>query len=258
MRRSLVVLIVAGLAAMITASVQPRDVRAAEACTRQIFEGDPFLVCAFDARRHELRLASRAASGEFLRSFPRLREHLGADAARARFAMNAGMYDGDGAPIGLFVEDGVMLHPLRLTDGPGNFHLKPNGVFSQDGDGALHIETSEAYAARAAAPRWASQSGPMLVIDGALHPAFAADGASHYVRNGVGLHDRYTAYFVISERAVSFGRFARFFRDALGCSQALFFDGGVSSAWVPRLNRLDRAHPLGPMVVALDQHASPP
>ena len=75
-------------------------------------------------------------------------------------------------------------HVLRLTEGPGNFHLKPNGVFWQGQDGALHIDVSEDYAAAAPQPRWATQSGPMLLINGALHPRFAEDGASRLMRIG--------------------------------------------------------------------------
>jgi uncharacterized protein YigE (DUF2233 family) len=93
----------------------------------------------------------------------------------------------------------------------------------------------------------------MLVIAGELHPQFQHDGPSRYIRNGVGVRDVRRAYFVISTGAVSFGRFARFFRDELGCRDALFLDGAVSSLWAPSLDRRDDAHEIGPMVVVLDR-----
>jgi uncharacterized protein YigE (DUF2233 family) len=223
------------------------------ACVRRTFEASHFIVCTYNARRQDLQLASRDGEGDYLRNFPALREYLGDDAVRVRFAMNAGMFNDTGAPIGLYVEDGVTVRRLQRGEGPGNFHLMPNGVFSQDEAGALRVETTDAFAARGASPRWASQSGPMLVIGGALHPAFGENGASRYVRNGVGVRDAATAYFVISEGAVSFGRFARFFRDALRCDDALFFDGAVSSLWSPDLGRMDRSPPIGPMVIALER-----
>lgn len=222
------------------------------ACHTRQFEGSRFIVCAFDTRRTHIQLASRGADGAYLRSFDALARKLGADAGHVRFAMNAGMFNDAGAPIGLYVEDGVQGQRIALADGPGNFHMKPNGVFWQDSEGALHLDTSENYAQLAPHPRWASQSGPMLVIDGALHPRFAADGASHFIRNGVGVRDAHTAFFVISTDAVSFGRFARLFRDNLHTPNALFFDGSVSSLWAPNLNRHDDGHLLGPMVVVLD------
>lgn len=223
-------------------------------CEIREFEGSRFTVCTFDARRHELRLASRDAEGDYMRGFDQLIAYLGRDAARARFAMNAGMFNDAGAPIGLYVANAQEEHALVLTEGPGNFHLKPNGVFWQGADGALHVDVSEDYAIELRNARWATQSGPMLVIDGALHPSIADDGASRYVRNGVGLSDGDTAYFVISSGVVSFGRFARFFRDELHCRDALFFDGTVSSLWAPNLDRQDDNHRIGPMVVVLNRN----
>jgi uncharacterized protein YigE (DUF2233 family) len=247
--------IVACVAAILLVLALMRGERSRDpACTMRTFEGSRFVVCMFDARRHELRLASRGADGAYLRSFQALQGALGADVRRVRFAMNAGMFNPAGAPIGLYVADGQQQHVLRLTNGPGNFHMKPNGVFWEGDDGRVHIDTSEAYAAAPPHARWATQSGPMLVIDGRLHPRFAADGASRYVRNGVGVRaDGRTAYFVISSGFVSFGRFARFFRDGLHCRDALFLDGAVSSLWAPAMGRSDDDHALGPMVVVLDR-----
>jgi uncharacterized protein YigE (DUF2233 family) len=186
-----------------------------------------------------------------LRGFDRLSTFLGSDAARVRFAMNAGMYDDRGAPIGLYIADGAQERRINLNDGPGNFHMMPNGVFWQSENGEVHVSTSEAYAAEARATLWATQSGPMLVIDGALHPRFQDDGPSRYVRNGVGVSGAHTAYFVISSGAVSFGRFARFFRDELGCDDALFLDGSVSSLWAPHMERRDGNQELGPLIAVL-------
>lgn len=227
-------------------NAQPR------ACEVRDFEGSRFTVCTYDARRDEIRLVSRGSDGNYLRSFEALDTMLGRDTRRLRFAMNAGMFNDQGAPIGLYVENGAEQHVLRLTDGPGNFHLKPNGVFWIGDDGALHISRSEDYATLAPHPRFATQSGPMLVVGGLLHPAFSMDGTSRYIRNGVGVSDDRTAYFVISSGPVSFGRFARFFRDELHCRDALFLDGSVSSLWAPSMGRNDNDHELGPMVVVLD------
>lgn len=227
--------------------------RTEPACVVRTFEGSRFTVCEFDARGEDLRLVSRGRDGAFLRRFDAVANDLGAEAPRVRFAMNAGMFNDAGAPIGLYVADGVEGHTLQLSDGPGNFHLKPNGVFWQGADGTVHVETSEDYALALHEPRWATQSGPMLVIDGALHPRIADDGVSRYIRNGVGIRDAHTALFVISSGAVSFGRFARFFRDQLHCRNALFLDGAVSSLWLPDRNRRDDGHRLGPMVVVLDR-----
>lgn len=241
------------IAAIVTVAAWPRGGRAeAPACAAHEFEGSRFIVCTFDAQHDDLRLASQGADGAYLRGFERLAAALGRDASRVRFAMNAGMFDNQGAPIGLFIADGDQQHAISLTDGPGNFHMKPNGVFWQEENGAVRIDTSDAYNAEPRAARWATQSGPMLVIDGALHQRIQHDGPSRYIRNGVGVRDSRTAYFVISAGAVSFGRFARFFRDELDCDDALFLDGSVSALWSPDLQRRDESERLGPLVVVLD------
>ena len=184
-----------------------------------------------------------------LRSFDALERHLGERAESLLFAMNAGMYDAEGRPIGLYVEQGERQRRINLKDGPGNFHMKPNGVFTADEDGRVSIQTSDAYVRRNPSPMWATQSGPMLVIGGRIHPRISADGESRLVRNGVGVSDPETAWFVISDAPVSFGRFARFFRDALGCRDALFLDGTVSSLWDRGAGRRDGYERLGPMVL---------
>jgi uncharacterized protein YigE (DUF2233 family) len=50
---------------------------------------------------------------------------------------------------------------------------------------------------------------------------------------------------------VTFGAFARLFRDELGCENALFLDGSVSSLYAPSLNRSDGWLPMGPMIGAV-------
>lgn len=223
------------------------------ACTAREFEGSRFIVCTLDTRRDDLRLASRGADGAYLRGFDRLAADLGRDARRVRFAMNAGMYNDAGAPIGLYIAEGDQQKAISLSEGPGNFHMLPNGVFWQEENGAVHIDTSPNYAVEPRATRWATQSGPMLVVDGDLHPRIRHDGPSRLIRNGVGVRNAHTAYFVISSGVVSFGRFARFFRDELNCTDALFLDGSVSSLWAPEMERQDGNQELGPLVVVLER-----
>lgn len=215
------------------------------------FEGSAFTVCRYDAAQDSFRLMVTGADGAALRSLDKLAAALGPEAKTVLFAMNAGMFDADGLPIGLYVENGVQKHPLNQSDGSGNFYMKPNGVFSVQADGTAAIETADVFAQRIDMPAWATQSGPMLVIGGKLHPGIAPDGASHYIRNAVGIGKDVGTVFVISDEPVSFGKLARFLRDGLGCRDALYFDGDVPSLWAPSLNRRDVRKPLGPMLVVV-------
>jgi uncharacterized protein YigE (DUF2233 family) len=75
-----------------------------------------------------------------------------------------------------------------------------------------------------------------------------ASKSSQRIRNGVGVRDAHTAIFVISDDPVSFSDFARLFRDALSCPDALYFDGAISDVFVPALKRADRRSTVGPLV----------
>jgi uncharacterized protein YigE (DUF2233 family) len=161
--------------------------------------------------------------------------------------MNAGMYDDRQRPIGLYIEDGVQSKKLNRRNGVGNFHLKPNGVFFVR-NGKAGVLDAESYAKSGIKPDFASQSGPMLVINGKIHPKLSPTGTSRKLRNGVGVDAAGRVYFVISEGAVTFHQFASVFKDELKTPYALFFDGTVSSIYAPELGRNDGFLPLGPMV----------
>jgi uncharacterized protein YigE (DUF2233 family) len=250
-RSSLV--LAAALLAACDAQESPRaDEREASAaaqgaCELRRFEGSAFTACRYEARRDRIELFLEGKDGAPLRSLAALEDRLGKRAATLRFAMNAGMYGEDGGPIGLYVERGVRRRSLNLRDGPGNFHLKPNGVFAVDKAGRVSVTPSARFG-RKRDVHWATQSGPMLLVAGKLHPSFDADGPSKLIRNRVGVAGPETAWFVISEEGVSFGRFARFFRDALDCRDALFLDGTVSSLWDRGVERQDGYSSLGPMI----------
>ena len=224
-------------------------------CAQQQFDGSRFTVC--DARSGRIEFIAAARDQAPVRRFADLEAQLGERAGKVAFAMNAGMYGEDGRPIGLAIVDGKQVRAINRRKGGGNFHLMPNGVFQVRRDGRAEVVTSASWKP---APdiRIATQSGPMLVIGGKLHPAFDHDGSSRHIRNGVGIAPDGTARFVISEDPVSLGKFARFFRDTLKCRDALFFDGAVSALWDPANHRRDVTVPLGPMVVVFRPAESAP
>ena len=238
MKRCLAVL------ALVAAGCSPAVRPVADAaCHLVSFEQAQFTECIADPARDRVRLVIDPE----LRTLAALADRLGPK-ARVRFAMNGGMYDDAGKAIGLAVIGGRQLHGLNRKRGGGNFHLLPNGVFSAEADG-WHVRTSDGYAAANPAADVATQSGPMLVISGQLHPKFSPDGDSRYVRNAVGIDRSGKAHFVISEQAVSFGLIARLFRDQLDCPNALFLDGSVSALWDPAADRVDSTVDLGPLLV---------
>lgn len=217
------------------------------ACTQEEFDGAAFTSCQIDLRQTELRLFLRDEAGAVFGGFAPIDAALGPD-KRLGVAMNAGMFHDDRGPVGLYIENGVEEMRIITSDGPGNFGLLPNGVLCLN-DGHARIIESRAFAAAPPPCRDATQSGPMLVIEGALHPRFLPDSDSRNVRNGVGVDATgQIVHLVISDTAVNFHHFARFFRDHLGLAQALYFDGRVSRLYAPQIGRADIGLPVGPII----------
>lgn len=235
------------LAAVLLLSAAPA---AAVTCEDVTYENNRFTACSVNAATETLRLYLKDSEGAVLGSFSAI-EAL-PEVETLTFAMNAGMYHDDRSPVGHYVEDGVEVMRVIPNAGPGNFGLLPNGVFCINDDSAQIYETLR-YMAEAPTCRDATQSGPMLVIDGALHPRFLPNSTSRFIRNGVGTSaDGTTAVFVISNDSVSFHEFARFFRDYLQLPNALYFDGKVSRLYARALGRSDFGFQLGPMVAVTE------
>jgi prepilin-type processing-associated H-X9-DG protein len=220
-------------------------------CQQLQSQNQRFTACSFDRDDAKFEVFNLNAEGEPYRYLSSLAQDLQSQNQNLLFAMNAGMYDENQRPIGLYIEEGQQSKKLNRRGGGGNFHLKPNGVFYVK-DGKPSVVETEAYAKSGVKPDFATQSGPMLVINGRIHPKFSPSGTSRKLRNGVGIDDQGKVTFVISDNAVTFWEFASLFKDDLKARNALFFDGSVSSLYAPEVNRYDGFLPVGPMVGAIE------
>ncbi|WP_171229919.1 phosphodiester glycosidase family protein [Ruegeria sp. HKCCA4008] len=217
-------------------------------CEKLTHDDKRYTVCEVDAANEDLRLFLNDENGDLLGHFSSVNEALAPGGKRLAFAMNAGMYHDDRSPVGHYVENGKEVMRVISNPGPGNFGLLPNGVFCIREGRADVFETLD-FIDQSPDCRFASQSGPMLVIDGELHPRFLPDSTSLYVRNGVGTSaDGTRAVFAISEDYVTFHEFGRLFRDVLETPNALFFDGNISRMYDRANNRSDVGFSLGPIV----------
>jgi uncharacterized protein YigE (DUF2233 family) len=203
---------------------------------QRTFEGQTFRVVSIDLKREPLSLHWRNPdNGAPFGDIETLRQWGEAHGQRLLFAANAGIYDRRSAPLGLYVEDGKTQVPLNLAHGnptAGNFSLLPNGVFAIYPDGHAAVRTSAGFKTDRQHAQLATQSGPMLVIDGRINDAFVDDSASLKWRSGVCAKTPREVVFAISEAPVNFHTFARLFRDQLGCRDALYLDGTISQFYI--------------------------
>lgn len=211
------------------------------------YQGNRYTVVSVNLKTDRLVLFGYTQSNQPLFTFEKAAKWFEARGQTLLFATNAGMFRPDYQPVGLFISGGKEKSSLKLckTSSVGNFCLKPNGVFAITTNGAV-VVISEYYP-KLKGVTLASQSGPMLVIDGKIHQAFQAGSTSLHIRNGVGVRNAQEVVFALSEDAVNFYSFAKFFRDGLGCENALYLDGSVSSIYL-KDHRDTQIAFLGPMI----------
>ncbi len=224
----------------------------ASACKPVTFEGVSLTHCIADPAQHRIDMALAPRSGDDFGTLKGWARDV--DASTIAFAMNGGMYGDDLRAVGYYVSGSDRLSELDTGDGDGNFYLKPNGVFYGTG-GEWRILSSDVFLRTVGTrPEFGTQSGPMLVIDGKIHPEITENGPSRQIRNGVGVDGKGIAHFVISEAPLSFGQLARFYRDELKVPNALYLDGNVSSLWDPASGRMDGRR-VGPIIVVTKKAA---
>ena len=185
--------------------------------------------------------------GENFKNFERLETWLQAQDKVLVFAMNGGMYNKDLSPQGLYIENGKTLAELdTLSEGYGNFYLQPNGVFSIDEAGKANISTSIKFRNKGNI-KYATQSGPMLVIDQKIHPKLTEGSENVHIRNGVGLLPDGRLLFAMSKEKINFYDFAKFFKDN-ACKNALYLDGFVSRTYLPSKNWIQKDGNFGVII----------
>lgn len=211
------------------------------------------LVCAFQIQQSEsnteqfpnilstvvdasaIDLYWKSPNGSIYGSLSNLKNSLEANNRELVFAMNGGMYMENRTPLGLFIEDGFVHTPLNTrVNAHGNFYLQPNGIFYLTNERKAFVCTSTEFM-NDGGIKYATQSGPMLVVDGLIHPALNKGSKNVHIRNGVGILPDGRVLFAMSKELINFYDFASFFK-IQGCANALYLDGFVSRAYAPTEN----------------------
>ncbi|RZJ72127.1 phosphodiester glycosidase family protein [Flavobacterium sp.] len=197
----------------------------------------------------KIQLFWKDAKGNRFNSISKVKKQLESRGKTPLCIMNGGMFQKDFSPQGLYIENGKTLAKLDVSNASGNFYLKPNGVFYITSDAKAHVRETSKFVASDKV-NYATQSGPMLVVDGKIHPAFSEGSKNVNIRNGVGILANGNVLFAISEEPINFYDFARFFKDA-GCANALYLDGFVSRAYIPSGDRVDGDGNFGVMIAVI-------
>lgn len=218
------------------------------------FKGVPFTIYKVDLSREALALHARDSKGTSIRNAGDLSDYLARESKVLKFATNAGIFSKTFIPLGLHIEDSKLLVPLNLGSGTGNFYLKPNGIFYLKGATASVIP-SDRYDAKLE-PDFATQSGPLLLVNGSVNELFDPKSNNKLIRSGVGVDEASTVYFAISDRVVSFFDFALLFREELKCRSALYLDGVISRMYVADLNRKETDGNFAALFSVVDRAAT--
>jgi len=190
-------------------------------------------------------------SGQILKSIQNLKTFVESKQLKLEFAMNAGMYNIDNSPHGLYIQLGETLSPLDTSTGKGNFYMKPNGVFYITSTNIPVICTTPNFI-DSGYIKFATQSGPMLLINGELHKAFNKGSSNLNIRNGVGILPDNRIVFAMSKKEINFYDFATYFK-RLGCKDALYLDGLVSRMYLPEKNWVQTVGNFG-VIIGVTKH----
>lgn len=195
---------------------------------------DIYLSYTIDTKKQELKFYYKNENKESFKSIINLKKWLDRRNKKLIFAMNGGMYKQDGTPLGLFIENRQQVSPLDTKIGKGNFYIRPNGVFYITTKNHPKITSTEKFRQNKNI-KFATQSGPMLLINRRINPVFNQKSNSLKIRNGVGILPNNKVIFVMSKKVVNFYDFANYFKNK-GCKNALYLDGTISRTYLPEKN----------------------
>ena len=201
------------------------------------FNGQLFDVFIVDLIKDEIEFFYVDEKNQKLCDFESVNNYVKSKGKNLIFITNGGMFQKDGSPLGAFYYKGKEIKTVNLSDGTGNFYIKPNGVFCIDKNNEAIIVESEKFNIVAENVYYATQSGPVLVVNGYINKNFQESSTNLNIRSGVGIINPTTIVFAISNEPVNFYTFANLFKTYLSCSNALFLDGAISEMYHPKLER---------------------
>jgi uncharacterized protein YigE (DUF2233 family) len=207
-----------------------------------------------DSRKHNISFHLKDENGLLYKRLSAVKDKIENNKKTLVMATNGGMFDENCLPIGLYIEEGKLIKPINrkiIKENTPNFYLQPNGVFYISGDNVPVIcETNKLMDFTSI--KYATQSGPMLVIGGKINSIFGEKSENYEIRSGVGITKDQKIIFAISNNRVNFYSMAKYFKGK-GCINALFLDGFVSELYSPKYNRINTCEKLGVIIAVTEK-----
>lgn len=215
-------------------------------CDKKIKDENNFVIFKVNPKIENIAFYWKDNDGIILKSINNLKDKTQQDKKKLRFAMNGGMFEPNNFPKGLYIENFNILNKIDTLAGKGNFYLKPNGIFYLTRNKGAEIIDTELFRDNPDI-QYATQSGPLLLINGKVNPIFKKDSKNINIRNGVGILKNGNVIFIMSKIEVNFYNFASIFRE-LGCNKALYLDGFVSRTYCPEEKWIQKDGSFGVMI----------
>ncbi|ANF51304.1 hypothetical protein A0O34_12635 [Chryseobacterium glaciei] len=203
-------------------------------CKKEKQINPDFIIYSADMKKDKIEFFWKKNQNQPFKSIKNLKNYVNTKNQYLKFAMNGGMFIQNNIPKGLYIENFKNLHPIDTLSGQGNFYLKPNGIFYLTKSNTSAVISTENFKINSDI-KFATQSGPMLIINGKINPIFQKNSKNLNIRNGVGILENKNPVFIMSKKKINFYDFASLFKN-LGCKNALYLDGFVSRAYLPEEN----------------------
>ncbi|WP_284464570.1 phosphodiester glycosidase family protein [Chryseobacterium sp.] len=215
-------------------------------CKEKIQDENRFVIYQVNPKKQNLKFYWKNDKNEILKRIDHLKNQVESKNEKLVFAMNGGMFEPDQSPKGLYIEDFKILKSIDTLQGSGNFYLQPNGVFYVNQNNQPEISETKKYIQNTGI-KYATQSGPMLLMDGKINTIFQKDSKNLNIRNGVGIMENGEIIFAMSKKEVNFYSLAELFKE-MGCKNALYLDGYVSRTYLPEKNWIQKDGNFGVII----------
>ena len=147
-----------------------------------------------------------------------------------------GFYDNGGNHVGLLQIEGKEFFGVDLgTKGNGNFYLAPNGVFSFDSS-TKRITESNAYSTNRYKSKNSIQSGPLLIVNGELHPKLNLFSLNKHGRSAIcsiPQNGQIYTLFITALDPVNMYTFSMVLKQRFNCDYALLVGSGNTCTSFP-------------------------